>query len=213
MRTLRNLEARRLYAILDTVYLAGRDPALIASQMIEGGVDIIQVRAKDRSPREIVILAKAVLEVAHAASVPVIINDHPAVAVEIGADGVHVGQTDIPVPKARQILGGEVCWIGKSTHTLEQALTAEAEGVDYIGVGPVFATPTKPEYPPVGLDLVRAVNSRLKIPFFSIGGIKRENAKDVLFAGAKRLVVVSGILRASDVVAYCRDLQSILDQK
>lgn len=209
MRPSPDLAACRLYAILDAAYLGNRDPATVAVEMIRGGVDIIQVRAKDRTPAEIAAMTRAVLHVARPTAIPVVVNDHPRVAVETDADGVHVGQDDADVAETRAALGGEK-WVGKSTHSLDQALAAEQEGADYIGVGPIFATPTKPTYAPVGLELVRDVSSRLKIPFFCIGGIKLENAEKVLAAGARRLVVVSGILQAPAIADYCQQLRKML---
>ncbi len=208
----RNLEACRLYGILDTTWLDGRDPARVSIWMMEGGVDILQIRAKHSSPSEIRTMAEAVLTVTRSAGIPLIINDFPDIAAEVDADGVHIGQDDGSVVEARKIVGPHK-WIGKSTHSMEQALAAENEKADYIGVGPVFATPTKPDYPPVGLDLVQRVSRKLKIPFFCIGGIKIENAADVLAAGGHRLVVVSGILQASDITDYCRSLRKQILQK
>ncbi len=211
MNGVRPISECRLYAILDSAYLGGRDPGRVTFEMIQGGVDLIQVRAKDRREEEIAAWTREVLPVAHKASVGVIVNDHPEVAASVGADGVHVGQDDLSVRKARTIVGvGR--WVGKSTHSMEQALRAEEEGPDYIGVGPVFATPTKPDYVPVGLPLVREVAARVKIPFFCIGGIKWENLDEVLRQGATRAVVVSGILQAVDAADYCRKLKSKLDR-
>ncbi len=212
MTSLRKPGECSLYGILDTTYLGPRDPAEVAVKMLEGGVDIIQVRAKGWQAGEVAALSKIVLLVTRPAGVPLIVNDHPAVAAEVGADGVHVGQEDGSVKEARRIAGG-ACWVGKSTHSLEQALAAQEEGADYIGVGPVFATPTKPDYKPVGLELVRKVAPQLHVPFFCIGGIKRENAADVLGAGAKRIVVVSGILQADNITDYCSGLRRLLDEK
>ncbi|MDD2709199.1 MAG: thiamine phosphate synthase [Verrucomicrobiae bacterium] len=202
-------ERRQLYAILDTGYLAGRQPSVVAAEMIRGGVDIIQVRAKDLPEKEISALVREVLTVTRPAGVPLIVNDHPRIAGATGADGAHVGQDDISVAAARQ-MAGPGSLIGKSTHSLEQARKAVAEGADYIGVGPVFATPTKPDYTPVGLELVRQVSREITIPFFCIGGIKLENAPTVIAAGARRIVVVSGILQAPDLTAYCQALKKNL---
>ncbi len=200
----------RLYAILDTSWLDDRDPALVATRMIEGGVDIIQLRAKKETSQECAATAAKVLKVTRPAGIPLIINDHPEVATEVEADGVHVGQDDLSVSEVRKMVGPDK-YVGKSTHSLEQALSAQEEDVDYIGVGPVFATPTKPTYVPVGLEIVRQVSLRIRIPFFCIGGIKLENAKEVLGTGASRIVVVSGILQAPDLAEYCRKLKKMLD--
>ncbi len=205
-----DLRRCQLYAILDTGYLQGRDPVELTEQMIAGGIDILQIRAKDTSPEKIRHLAEAVLAVTRPAGIPLILNDHPRIAAEVDAEGVHVGQDDLSVAEARH-LAGEGKWVGKSTHSLAQALAAVEEGADYIGVGPVFATPTKPTYTPVGLDLVRKVALQIPLPFFCIGGIKLDNVAQVLEMGARRLVVVSGILQAPDVASYCRALKKNLD--
>jgi thiamine-phosphate pyrophosphorylase len=205
----RSPESWRLYAILDTGYFAGRDPADLAAQMIEGGVDIIQLRAKGVAEDEVRGMARSICSVTRRAGIPLIVNDHPRVAKAVKADGVHIGQDDGTIASARAIIGGKG-WVGRSTHTLDQALEAEKEGADCIGVGPVFATPTKPEAAPVGLDLVRLVAGRVRIPFFCIGGIKLENAPEVIAAGGRRIVVVSGILQAPDLAAYCRSLKKLL---
>ncbi len=203
------LEHRLLYAILDDAYLGGRDPGVIAAQMVAGGVDLLQIRAKDASDARITALIHAALAICRPAGVPVIVNDRPDLAAATGADGVHVGQDDLPVNEVRRMVGADRI-IGKSSHSLAQALAAQAENVDYFAIGPVFATPTKPTYVPVGLDLVRRVAPVATKPFFCIGGIKNDNAGEVLAAGAQRLVVVSGILHAPDISAYCRALKALL---
>lgn len=203
------IEDCRLYAILDTTYLDGRDPAQVAAAMVAGGVDIVQLRTKHASAGECLAMAQSVLPVTRAAGVPLIINDRVEVAAAVGAEGAHVGQGDLPVAQARARLGASR-WVGKSTHSLDQALAAEKEGANYIGVGPIYATPTKPEAAPVGLELVRSIAARVHIPFFCIGGIKLENAREVVAAGGRRIVVVSGILQAPDMAAYCRELKRLL---
>ena len=209
MKKPHDLQGCRLYGILDTGYLMGRDPAQVATWMMEGGVDILQLRAKDLLADAIRRMAVEVHAVTRPAGVPLILNDHPQIAAEVGVEGVHVGQEDVSVTEARRMMG-EGKWVGKSTHSLDQALAAVEEKADYIGVGPVFSTPTKPAYVPVGLGLVREVATRVRIPFFCIGGIKLENMTVVLAAGADRLVVVSGILQAPDITGYCRELKKSL---
>jgi thiamine-phosphate pyrophosphorylase len=127
-----------------------------------------------------------------------------------GADGVHVGQDDLPVTRVREVVGPEAI-VGLSTHSLDQATAAVALKPDYIGFGPLFATPTKPDYVPVGLEDIREVHARVDLPVFCIGGIKLENLETVLAAGARRVVIVSGILQASDVPGYCGECLSLLD--
>ena len=214
------IAAARLYGFIDTAYLGKRDAAEVARTMIDGGVDIIQFRAKDMTRPQRVALGMAVLGVAQPRNVPVIINDDIDAAAEINADGVHLGQEDwaAVVGQAsrlsrsdRELVTGEppvppkldrlanMRIVGISTHSLEQALRAERDGATYIGVGPIFATATKPGVKPVGLELIRQVQQRVAIPFFAIGGITLDNIGEVLAAGAERVAVVSAILKSSDV--------------
>lgn len=191
----------RLYGFIDTAYLGDREPAELAREMIAGGVDIIQVRAKDRTHAQLVELGLAVLGAAFTHNVPVIINDDIDAAFETGADGVHLGQEDwamIPAAQRAERLAG-MRIVGFSTHSLDQALAAERDGASYIGVGPVFATATKPSAKPVGVELVSAVAGQIKIPFFAIGGITLANLDQVRAAGATRVAVVSGILNSLNV--------------
>lgn len=197
-----SLAEARLYGFIDAAYLDDRDPAQLTRALIAGGVDIIQVRAKEVSHATRVQLTLAVLGVAFRDGTPVIVNDDIDAAFESGADGVHLGQEDwavIPKEQRRDRLAN-MRIVGISTHSVEQALQAERDGADYIGVGPVFATATKPGVPPVGLELVKEVAGRVAAPFFAIGGITTENIGAVREAGATRVAVVSGILKAPDVV-------------
>ncbi len=189
----------RLYGFLDTAYLAGRDPRVVTRQLLAGGVDIIQIRAKDYSHAQRIDLALAVISETYAARIPVIINDDIEAVAKTGADGVHLGQEDWAAARPEQLSRARI--IGLSTHSLDQARQAEKLGVDYIGVGPIFPTGTKPGVPPVGLQLIRAVAGAVRIPFFAIGGITLENLASVKAAGATRVAVVSAILRAPDVQA------------
>ncbi len=191
-----------LYGFIDTAYLENRDPAVAARDLIEGGVDVIQVRAKNSSHAQRVEMGLNVVSVAAQHGIPVIINDDIDAAFESGADGVHLGQEDWDhlggrAERAARLANMRI--VGLSTHSLEQALRAERDGADYIGVGPVFPTATKPGIKPVGLDLVRKVAERIKIPFFAIGGITLDNIGQVLEAGATRVAVVSALLRVSGI--------------
>jgi thiamine-phosphate pyrophosphorylase len=189
-----------LYGFVDMAYIEELDPGEVARILIAGGVDIIQVRAKDRSHTDRVALALKVVSAAFQYKVPVIINDDIEAAFEAGADGVHLGQEDwaaiLREERAERLANMRI--VGLSTHSLEQALTAERDGADYIGVGPVFPTATKPGVKPVGVELVREVATRVKTPFFAIGGITLDNVGEVLEAGATRVAVVSAILKAPD---------------
>lgn len=193
----------RLYGFIDTAYIEELDPGQVARDLIAGGVDIIQVRAKDKTHAERVVLGLKVVSAAFQYKVPVIMNDDIEAAFESGADGVHLGQEDwAAIPRedrADRLANMRI--VGLSTHSLEQALTAERDGADYIGVGPVFPTTTKPGVKPVGVELVREVAARVKTPFFAIGGITLDNIGEVLEAGATRVAVVSAILKAPDKTA------------
>jgi thiamine-phosphate pyrophosphorylase len=204
------LREARLYGILDLGYVADDKALNIAGKMLAGGVQLLQLRGKGRKPQEIVPLACKLAKLCREHQVPFILNDHPELVSEAGADGAHVGQDDMSVADAR-MLTGEHTIIGKSTHSLAQALAARKEGSDYIGFGPLFATPTKPDYTPIGLDEIREVQNLVLLPVFCIGGIKRENLPKVVAAGARRVVIVSGILLAPDPQAYCQECKRILD--
>ena len=192
----------RLYGFIDTAYLGDRDPGDVTRAMIEGGVDMIQVRAKEMTPAQRIELGMTVLGIASRFNVPVIINDDVAAAAEINADGVHLGQEDwsrLGGSEQRVHSLANMRIVGLSTHSLEQALAAERDGADYIGVGPIFPTATKPGAKPVGLDLIRQIVERVATPFFAIGGITLDNLDQLLDAGTKRVAVVSAILNAPDV--------------
>jgi len=199
-------------------YVAWDRVEYVTEQLCLGGVDILQLRAKGRSEEEIEQLGERIFPLAESAGVPLIINDYPEMVPTIGAAGAHVGQDDREISDARwragRSLAGEVPdpIIGKSTHSVAQAVAAEAEGADYIGFGPLFATPTKPGRPAIGMDDIRRVHELVKIPIFCIGGIKLENLASVIAAGATRAVVVSGILQAPEIAQYCREVKSALCQ-
>ena len=200
----------RLYGILDLGYVAAPAAVETARQMVAGGVDILQLRAKSLLAPDIVALAAAVRPITAAAGVPFIINDWPWLVERCGADGAHIGQDDGPLAAARAKAGGGRI-VGRSTHSLEQARAARDEGADYLGFGPLFATPTKPDYPPIGLEDIAQVHAEITDrPVFCIGGVKLENLPAVIAAGARRVVIVSGILRADDVAGYARQAGEML---
>lgn len=207
---MRPLADCRLYGILDLGYVARESLVSMARDMIAGGVDLIQLRAKGHPPDAVEAMGWEILPVTRDAGVPFIINDWPQVVAAIGADGVHVGQDDAPMADVRAVVGPSMI-VGRSTHSLDQARAAAAEPADYIGFGPLFATPTKPDYVPIGMDDIRQVHeAHPSLPIFCIGGIKRENLSTVLAAGARRVVIVSGILQAPDVAAYVREVRAQL---
>jgi len=197
------LAGARLYAIVDTGYLEWDRIPHVTGQLVIGGVDIIQLRAKKLSLAKIAELGKTIRALIPASGPLFVLNDHPQLVREIGADGIHVGQGDLSVAEARAQAGSDVL-VGKSTHSLEQAIAAEKEGADYIGVGPIFATPTKPDYVPVGPALIGQVRAAVRVPQFCIGGINEQTLPEVLAAGAHRIVIVSALLQSTDIPAYCQ---------
>jgi len=198
----RSLADALLYAIIDLGYVSAEIAPAILEQLIAGGVDIVQLRGKNRSLEELSGLAEKLLTMS-AAKIPLIANDHAEIAQRAEVQGVHVGQDDDSVEKVRAQIKRPIL-VGKSTHSIKQAVAAEREGADYIGFGPIFSTPTKPDYSPIGLAHVREVHERVSIPIFCIGGIKSENLAQVIAAGAKRVVIVSGLLQANDIADYAR---------
>jgi len=207
--TLRKLSECRLYGIVDLSYVNTADAACITEAMIEGGVDLIQLRGKQRSIDELVDLAAQLHKVTSRFSTPLIVNDHAEIAAKVPVEGVHVGQDDDSIDIARKKTGRNL-FIGKSTHNFEQAVAAQHEGADYIGFGPIFATPTKPDYQPIGLKQIESVHRAVALPIFCIGGIKIDNLEQVIAAGARRVAIVSGLLKAPDIVEYARAAQRLL---
>jgi thiamine-phosphate pyrophosphorylase len=205
----RNLSDCLLYGIVDLAYVDPSRICQVTEAMIEGGVDLLQLRAKNATADVLTDLSRQLHEVAAGASVPVIVNDHAEIASRVPVEGVHVGQDDAPIRVVRRAVNRPI-WVGKSTHSLEQAKAAQREGADYIGFGPIFATPTKPDYAPVGLGHIHAVHQQVGVPIFCIGGIKRDNVGTVIAAGAKRVVIVSGLLHATDISAYARGCKDLL---
>jgi thiamine-phosphate pyrophosphorylase len=210
------LKRARFYAILDTGYVSPDHLYRVAEQIVRGGVDVLQFRAKGMGRAEIVRMGQGLREIIPAidAATPgplFVLNDHPGLVEEIGADGVHVGQDDLSVATAREQAGAEVL-VGKSTHSLAQAIAASGEGPDYIGVGPLFATPTKPDYAPVGLELIAQVAAKVSVPQFCIGGVNEKTLPSVLAAGAHRVVIVSDLLKSGDIPAYCRRIRESLQR-
>ncbi len=198
-----------LYGIVDLSYIGAADALRVTREMIEGGVDLIQLRGKECSVEKLAALAAKLHAITSQQTTPLIINDHAEIARMVNVEGVHVGQDDLAVIEARRIAGRPVL-IGKSTHSLAQAKAAEAEGVDYIGFGPLFATPTKPNYPVIGLAEIGQVHREVNLPIFCIGGIKLHNLPEVIAAGAGKVVIVSGLLRSENIAATARAAKQLL---
>jgi thiamine-phosphate pyrophosphorylase len=210
--TAADLSRCRLYGILDLSYVEIAEIERVVEQMMDGGADLIQLRAKGCPSAQVATLAADLHRRTAARGVPLIVNDHPEIARVVSAEGVHIGQDDLPIAEAREIAGSD-CMVGKSTHSVDQAIRAFYEGADYIGFGPIFATPTKPDYPPIGLEEIRKVHEAVHIPIFCIGGIKLDNLPKVIEAGARRVVMVSAWLQAEDIVNYARAAKELLNRK
>lgn len=199
----------RLYGIVDLGYLSAETAPVAAEKLLEGGVDILQLRGKNAEKSVIAGLAEEIHALTAPLGVPLILNDYPELLRDVPAEGAHVGQDDLSVAEARAAAGRPVI-IGKSTHSLAQARAA-AEEADYIGFGPLFATPTKPGRPAIGLQDIAAAHADVKIPIFCIGGIKNENLPEVLAAGARRIVIVSDWLKADDIAAAVRGVSNVVN--
>ena len=209
VRRVKALQECFLYAIVDLGYVEPARAAEVAHHLIQGGADLIQLRAKSVPKAEVAALGRDLHAVTRSAGVPLILNDHPDLLAELEAEGCHVGQEDASVADARRQAGRE-CIVGKSTHSPEQAVRAFQEGADYIGFGPIFATPTKPEAKAIGLSDLPAVSSAVNIPVFCIGGIKLSNLNEVLAAGADRVCIVSDLLQAANVLEKARSIKAVL---
>jgi len=211
---LKPLAACRLYGFVDAAYLAGRDPAELARQLCDGGADLIQLRAKSAPLDAVRRTALALLPVTQRAGVRLVINDHLSLAREVGADVCHLGQEDFfeagHTDLAELRTPGRPAEFGLSSHAPDQARRAVDAGADYVAVGPVFPTGTKPGRPAVTLEYVRWAAAHLTVPWFAIGGITLENLDSVLEAGATRVCVVSALLNAPDVTAACRTFHTRL---
>jgi thiamine-phosphate pyrophosphorylase len=202
---MKRIEECRLYTFVDTAYLHERSPADVARALCDGGADIVQLRAKASTVDEVRRIAEAILPITRAAGVPLAINDFPEIARDLGAEFVHLGQEDFFDAgfTHRAQISSLTSHLGLSSHAPDQAQRAVAAGADYIAIGPIFTTGTKPGRAPVTLDYVRWAAANVTIPWFAIGGISLNNLEDVLEAGARRVCVVSAILNAPDVAQAC----------
>lgn len=205
------LEKSRLYVILDAASCAPRGVLELAREIALAGADIIQYRNKTAPPETFESEALKIRAILEGSDTLFIVNDHPLVARRVGADGVHVGQDDAPVAAAREIAGGDRI-VGVSTHTIGQAKAAAAQGADYLGYGPLFATPTKPEYRPVGVEQISRLMDDIDIPFFVIGDVNHQNINRVVSAGAGRIAVCRAVICSDNVrkavEGFYRELES-----
>lgn len=203
------LRAARLYLVTGAKP-PRRDVAELVREAAAGGVDVVQLREKELADDQLVAVAHALRPLCVELGVLLIVNDRPWVALESGADGVHVGQDDIPPDEVRDIVGDDLL-VGLSTHAPGEIDAADPALVDYIGVGPVHGTPTKPGRPAVGTELVRYAAGHAAVPFFAIGGIAAGNVGDVLAAGARRICVLRAITDAESPTDAARELAQQID--
>ena len=212
MPAMRPLSDCSLYTFVDTAYLHGRAPEWVAQQLCDGGSDLIQLRAKNRSADEVRRRAEAILPVTRRAGVGLVINDHLPIAMEVGAEYCHLGQEDFFGAGYTHVdqlaIPNDQPRIGLSSHAPAEAERALAAKPAYIAIGPVYATGTKPSAKPVTLEYVRWAAANVNIPWFAIGGITLKNLEEVLAAGADRICVVSAILNAPDIAQACREFRA-----
>ena len=210
-KTVKPLADCKLYTFVDTAYLHGRAPEIVAQQLCDGGSDLIQLRAKNSSPDEIRKMAEKILPITRRANVGLVINDHLEIARELGAEICHLGQEDFFDAEFTHVsqlsTKNSQLKIGLSTHAPAQAQRAISAGADYVAIGPIFATGTKPTAKPVTLEYVHWANENVQIPWFAIGGINLQTLDDVLAAGAKRICVVSAILNSPDIAKTCAEFR------
>lgn len=206
----RTIEDRVLYLVAPATP-GGRRLDLLLPPLIDAGVDLVQLRDKRPDAGPLVEIGSAVAKVCSEQGAIFIVNDRIDLAIACGADGVHLGQDDLSAEVARRLAGPDAI-VGLSTHSEQQVMDAQISGADYIGVGPVFATPTKPGRPAVGTGLISFAADNSELPFFAIGGISEQTIGAVLQAGARRVSVLRAILDADDPVGVVRDLKSRLEQ-
>lgn len=207
----KRLRGSRLYLILDKKTLGATALTTAASKLKNSGIDIIQLR--DKSAKKIEVLKESMLlkRILDKTGVLFIINDHPEVAAICGADGVHLGQCDLPVKSARRILGKDKI-VGVSCHSLKDALRAQKDGADYIGIGPVFSTPTKPEYRPIGLKELEKLRGKIHIPYFAIGNINKSNLSEIKALGVRRFALCRAILKVPNPARAAKELNVLIDK-
>ena len=202
----------KIYAILDLGYLSEENLTTVTTDLCNGGTQLLQLRAKNHSEKEILQMAQTIRPICARHGIPFIVNDYPHVAAMVNADGIHLGQDDGNLADARRD-AGNCSLVGRSTHSLRQAKEAQDEGADYIGFGPLHATATKPGRPAIGLQDVAEVCRRVSIPVYCIGGINLQNLASVVCAGAENVVIVSDLLQSNDIPSYLKRARSMLTGK
>lgn len=204
-------DSMKLYAVTDSMWLNGRTLAECVKEALDGGATFMQIREKELPYDEFVALAKEVKEVCDNYNVPYVVNDEVQIAKEIDADGVHIGQSDEELTTARKILGPDKI-IGVSAQTVEQAILAEKNGADYLGVGSIFSTSTKLDADDVSLDTLRQICEAVSIPVVAIGGISLYNIPELKDSKCHGAAVVSAIFANDDIKAATKALRGVCDE-
>jgi thiamine-phosphate pyrophosphorylase len=199
-----------VYLITDRRAAGGRSLLDVVRAAIRGGASVVQLREKTGTTREIIELGRALHEITWPAGIPLIVNDRLDIALAIGAEGVHLGHDDMPVALARHLIGQEGI-VGASPETLEEGCQMEHDGADYLGVGDVYGTPSKPDAgTPIGIAGLSEVIHAVSIPVVAIGGITLDNARAVIETGAAGVAVISAIMSAPDPAAVARRLREVV---
>ncbi|AFQ43738.1 thiamine phosphate synthase [Desulfosporosinus meridiei] len=198
-----------LYLVTDRKTLGTRDLAVCVEKAIQGGVTLVQLREKSVSSKEFLELAQRVKEITTHYEIPLIINDRLDIALAVDAEGLHIGQDDLPMIKARELFGKDKI-IGVSASTLEEALLAQQQGADYLGVGAIFNTPTKADAPEVSLEQLSQIKNSVSIPIVAIGGINLSNLKQVIGTGIDGVSVVSAILAQEDILLAAKQFREFI---
>jgi len=201
-----------LYPVITAAFCPAHDSLLVCAKVLAGGVAIVQLREKEKTKKEIYSLAEKFRELTSAYGALLIINDYVDIALAVAADGVHLGQTDLPVAAARK-LAPELL-IGVSTHSREEALLAEQEGADYINIGPIFSTTTKDVCSAVlGVDQILRISQAVRLPYTVMGGINQKNINQVLRVGARKVAMITGITKAPDIQKYTERIRREIQQQ
>jgi thiamine-phosphate pyrophosphorylase len=201
-----------LYVVLDTAVLKGRSPLEAAGELVQAGVKIIQLRDKTTAKKQLLPVARAVAALCRRHGVLFIINDYLDIALAAEADGLHIGQTDLPAEDARRLLSPDKI-LGVSVTTVAEARAAEIAGADYLGVGAVYPTASKDDAPPVGVERIQKIRQGVTLPLAAIGGINLNNVKEVVAAGADVICVISAVLNAQDIQAAARQMITLISDK
>lgn len=207
-RRLAVFEHADLYVVITEAFCAGRTALAVLDQVLAAGVGIVQLREKDLADRDLYELAQEYRRRTEAAGALLIIDDRVDIALAAGADGVHLGQADLPVAAARRIAPDLI--VGASTHSLEEARAAQEAGAGYVNIGPIFPTATKPDAVVLGVEAIRHITPHLRIPWSTMGGINGGNIAQVVAQGARHPAVMSAVTAAADITAAARTLRKAI---